>query len=51
MFQYMELSQKQINQIAKSISILDVKSYIETHLQEYNEFLKEEEKNKNGHSA
>ena len=43
MFQYMELSQKQINQIAKSISILDVKSYIETHLLEYEQFLKEEQ--------
>lgn len=47
----MELSKKQVEQLSKYISILDVKSYIETHLQEYNEFLKEEEKNKNGHSA
>lgn len=39
----MELSQKQINQIAKSISILDVKAYIETHLLEYEQFLKEEQ--------
>lgn len=45
-----ELSQKQINQIAKSISILDVKSYIENHLQEYKRFL-EEEKNKNDRST
>jgi len=40
-----ELSQKQINQIAKSISILDVKLYIENHLQEYKRFLEEENKN------
>lgn len=44
MFQYMELSEKQIKQIAKSISILDVKTYIETHLLEYEQFLKEEKK-------
>lgn len=47
----MELSRKQVEQLSKYISILDVKSYIETHLQEYNEFLKEEEKNNNEHSA
>ena len=41
-----ELSQKQINQIAKSISILDIKSYIENHLQEYKNFLEEETKMK-----
>ena len=46
-----ELSQKQINQIAKSISILDVKSYIESHLQEYEQFLKEEEKQIEENSA
>ena len=39
----MELSHKQINQIANSISILDVKAYIETHLLEYKQFLKEEQ--------
>lgn len=46
-----ELAQKQINQIAKSISILDVKSYIESHLQEYEHFLKEEEKQNEENSA
>lgn len=47
----MELSKKQIEQLSKYISILDVKAYIETHLQEYEHFLKEEEKNKNGRST
>ena len=49
--QYMiELSQKQINQIARSIYVLDIKAYIEQHRQEYEQFL-EEEKNKNERSA
>ena len=47
----MEISKKQIEQLSKYISILDVKTYIETHLLEYEEFLDEEEKNKNKHSA
>lgn len=38
-----ELSQKQIKQIARSISVLDIKAYIEQHRQEYEQFLKEEE--------
>lgn len=38
-----ELSQKQINQLSKYISIVDIKSYIETHLLEYEQFLKEEQ--------
>lgn len=38
----MEISQKQLNQIAKTISISDIKSYIETHPHEYEQFLKEE---------
>lgn len=42
----MELSQKQIEQISKYISVLDVKKYIETHLLEYEQFLEEEEKHK-----
>lgn len=45
-----ELSQKQINQIARSIYVLDIKAYIEQHRQEYEQFL-EEEKNKNERSA
>lgn len=44
MFQYMELNEKQIKQISKYISILDVKSYIEEHLQEYKIFLESEKK-------
>lgn len=40
-----ELSQKQINQIARSISVLDIKTYIEQHHQEYEQFFKDDEKN------
>lgn len=48
----MNISKKQIEQLSKYISILDVKTYIETHLLDYEQFLKEEqhkeeEKNKN----
>lgn len=39
----MEISRKQIEQLSKYISILDVKTYIETHLLEYEQFMKEEE--------
>ncbi len=46
MFQYMNISEKQIEQISKYISVLDVKSYIEEHLLEYEQFLKEEESRK-----
>lgn len=42
----MNISEKQIEQISKSISILDVKSYIAEHLLEYEQFLEEEEKHK-----
>lgn len=42
----MELSKKQIEQISKYISLADVKSYIETHLLEFEQFL-QEEKQKN----
>lgn len=38
-----ELSQKQIKQIARSISVLDIKAYIEQHYEDYKKFLKEEE--------
>ena len=41
-----ELSQKQYNQIARSICVLDIKSYIEQHRQKYEQFLKEEYENK-----
>ena len=44
MFQYMELSQEQLEQISKYISIADVKAYIEEHLLEYEKFLEEEKK-------
>ncbi len=39
----MDLQEKQIKQIARSISVLDIKAYIEQHCQEYEQFLKEEE--------
>lgn len=42
-----DLQEKQIKQIARSISVLTIKAYIEQHRQEYEQFLKEEEKNKN----
>lgn len=41
----MNISEKQIEQLSKYISIIDVKSYIETHLLEYKEFLENEKKN------
>lgn len=46
-----ELSQKQINQIARSISVLAIKTYIEQNRQEYEQFLKDEVKSKNTRSA
>lgn len=42
-----ELAKKQINQIARSISVLDIKAYIEQNRQKYEEFLEDEEKNDN----
>ena len=41
-----ELTEKQINQIARSISVLAIKAYIEQNREEYEEFLEEEDKNK-----
>lgn len=41
-----ELTEKQINQIARSISVLEIKAYIEQNREEYEEFLEEEDKNK-----
>lgn len=40
----MNISEKQIEQISKYISVIDVKSYIETHLLEYEKFLEAERK-------
>ena len=42
-----QLSTKQINQIAFSISPKKVSDYVEAHQKEYNQFLEEEEKGKN----
>ena len=39
-----ELTEKQINQIARSISILAIKPYIEQNRQEYEQFLEDERK-------
>ncbi len=47
----MNISEKQIEQISKYISVIDIKSYIETHLLEYEEFLKEEENHNNNNLA
>lgn len=38
-----ELSQKQINEIARSISVLTIKTYIEQNRKKYEQFLKDEE--------
>lgn len=46
----MNITEEQINQICNYISILDIKSYIEQHRLEYEEFL-EEEKKKEQHLA
>lgn len=43
----MDLQEKQIKQIARSISIANVKKYIEEHLLEYEEFLEEDNKKQN----
>ena len=40
----MNISEKQIEQLSKYISVIDVKSYIETHLLEYEQFLEDERK-------
>ena len=39
-----ELTKKQINQIARSISVLAIKAYIEQNRQEFEQFLKDEKK-------
>lgn len=39
-----ELSQKQLNQIAHSISVLAIKAYIERNYEDYKKFLEEEKK-------
>ena len=39
-----ELVEKQIKQIARSISVLAIKAYIEQNREEYEEFLEEEKK-------
>lgn len=40
----MQLTNKQINQLANSISTADILTYIEEHLLEYNKFLEAEKK-------
>lgn len=37
----MEITEKQIQQIASSICVLDIKAYIEQHRQEFEKFFKE----------
>lgn len=39
----MELTEEQINLISSSILLSDIKDYINSHLTEYNEFIKKEE--------
>ena len=43
----MNISNKQIKELSKYIIIADVKSYIEEHLLEYEQFLKEEQESRN----
>lgn len=43
----MKITEEQINQICNYISILDIKSYIEQHRLEYEQFLKEEKQENN----
>ena len=38
----MKITEKQLQQIARSIYVLDIKAYIEQHRLEYEKFLKEE---------
>lgn len=42
-----DLQEKQIKQIARSISVLAIKAYIERNYEEYRKFLKDEGKSKN----
>ena len=42
----MEITEKQLQQIANSICVLDVKTYIGQHRLEYEKFLEDEERNK-----
>ena len=45
----MNITEKQINTISRSISILDIQLFIEQHRQEYEQFIKEEESKKQEH--
>lgn len=41
----MEITEKQLQQIASSICVLDVKAYIEQRRLEYEKFLEDEKRN------
>lgn len=43
----MDISQKQVTQIASNILVSDIASYISSHLQEYEVYLNEEYENEN----
>lgn len=43
----MDISQKQVTQIASNILVSDITSYISSHLQEYEVYLNEEYRNEN----
>ena len=45
----MEITEKQIQQIARSISVLDIKAYIEQHRQDFEQFLEVEESRRKEH--
>ena len=42
----MEITEKQLQQIARSICVLDIKAYIEQHYEDYKKFLEEDADNK-----
>lgn len=42
----MEITEKQLQQIASSINVLDIKTYIEQHYEEYEKFLEEDAESK-----
>jgi hypothetical protein len=42
----MEITEKQLQQIARSICVLDIKAYIEQHYEDYKKFLEEDAESK-----
>lgn len=42
----MEITEKHLQQIARSICVLDIKAYIEQHYEDYKKFLEDEKESK-----